>query len=191
VRGPRNLGRGGGFVESTEVMRPFMITAALWVSACGGQAAPPIPLPVGPLFDPLLWEAVDAAQDPFTDRPAEVTCPPGGYGAEASVFEVETRICSYVTVTQPLPAALPAGARLESVVWHLALISDAPAEAHVVLRVGTWDAFEARIPVPTPEAVYPVDWRIPEDVPAGTPVYFHVHNHGYNSYRLGPVEAKE
>ena len=173
-------------------LRRWGCIALLALTACGAEPGPsPRLLPEGPLLDPARWVAAPAEADPIEDRPAEVTCPAGGFGAEATVFEVETQICSYLTATQPLPAALPAGARLESVVWHLALVADPPAEAHVALRVGPHTLFDARIPTPTPEAVYPVAWTIPEDLPAGTPVYFHLHNHGYNSYRLGPVEAKQ
>lgn len=165
--------------------------------ACGGPegSAPDagprdVAVPEGELFDPGGWTAVSADADPFGDRPAEVACHVGGYGPEGLVFEVETDICGYVTATQALAAPIPAGAHLTSVVWHLALTNEAPATGHIALRVGEHLVFEARPQIPGPEAFYTIDWAVPEDLPAGTPAYFHVHNHGYNSYRLGPVEAK-
>lgn len=166
-------------------------------AACGGPVgeAPDggggsAPVPEGALFDPTRWAEASAAEDPFEDRPAAVDCGPGGFGLEAGVLEVETEICGYLTAAQPLPADLPAGAVVTSVVWHLQLVSDPPATGHVALQIGEHRLFEAHPAIPGPEMVYPVEWTVPEDLPAGTPAYFHVHNHGYNSWRLGPVEAK-
>lgn len=160
-------------------------------TCCGGTPAePPVDLPQGPIFDPGAWTLTSAQDDPFADRPDPVQCAVGGYGVEAGVFEVDTSFCGYLTAVQPLPVDLPAGARLKSLIWHLALLNDTPAQGHVALRLGEHLVFEARPPIPGPEAAYPVDWALPEALPAGTLTYFHIHNHGSNSWRLGPIEVK-
>lgn len=178
------------------MVRRRLAAGLLVLGACGGEPPPetdagtPAPIPEGPLLDPNAWTIVEAADDPFDDRPADVDCRVGGFGPEAGIFEVETDICPYLTAVQPLPADIPAGAKLTTVVWHLALFAEAPARGHVAVQVADTLVFETAPPIPGPEGVYPVEWIAPEPLPAGTPVYFHVHNHGYNSWRLGPFEAK-
>ena len=172
--------------------RASPLTAALaLVAACGGPASGPDPaaLPDGPILDPMAWRPAIAAEDPFEDRYADPGCSAGGYGVEGTIFEVETDLCAYLTATQPLPVDLPAGVTVETLVWHLALFATEPAQGHVALRIGEHMVFDQRVDIPGPEQVYPVTWTTPQDLPAGTQVYLHVHNHGYNSWRLGPTEV--
>ena len=171
-------------------MRAALALSCVALAACGGSAAEPPAVPTEPLVDPALWLPTTADNDPFDDRPDDPACSAGAYGVESGVFEVETSYCDYLTATQPLKVALEAGVQISTLVWHLALINETPAEGHVALQIGQHLVFEARPPIPGPERAYPVLWSLPEALPAGTPAYFHVHNHGYNSWRLGPVEAK-
>ncbi len=39
-------------------------------------------------------------------------------------------------------------------------------------------------PIPGPAGLEATRVPLPEDVPAGTPIFFHVRNHGQNSYEL-------
>ncbi len=138
---------------------------------------------------PEDWAPVDAEQDPFDDRPPDVDCPIHGAKAEDGIFEVETDICHYGTFAHPIAADLRAGDTIEATVWHLQLWAEQRAEGHVALMLGDRLLWEDRIPIPGREAVYPVEVTLEEEAPAGTPLYFHVHNHGANSWRLLEVEA--
>ncbi len=145
----------------------------------------------GPLVDPTLWVEATAGEDPFDDRPAEVDCNPGGYAVELdTIFEVETDACPYGTFTQPLLRDVGPGATVELLGWHLDLFADPPGEAHYVVRIGGIVLFEARPEVPSEEEIWDlaIDWPGEERVAAGEPAFFHVHNHGTNSWRLGAVE---
>lgn len=142
----------------------------------------------GPLVTVESWRVVGADEDPFSDRPEAFRCSTGGHGPEGDVYEVETDKCQYVTAVQPSLDAVGAGQRVSSLMWHQTLDAESDAEAHVAFRIGPHLVWEERIPIPFPPESYVFDWVAPEDVPRGTPVYLHVHNHGANSYRFGSTE---
>ncbi|MEZ4436231.1 MAG: hypothetical protein R3F65_27860 [bacterium] len=135
------------------------------------------------------WAPVGAGADPFADRPDAVSCPAHGYRPEVTLFEVQTDVCRYATFAQAVPVALRAGDVLRTTVWHLNLWAGEPAEAHLALRIGDVALWEVFVAIPSREAAYPIEVALPVDVAAGTPLYFHLHNHGANSYRLLAVEA--
>lgn len=141
------------------------------------------------LATPDDWVAVTADDDPFDDRPADVQCPPHGSSAEDGRFEVETDVCRYGTFAHPLPVALRPGDTVEATVWHLELWAPERSEGHAALRLGDHLLWERRVPIPGQEAIYPIAVTVDFSVAAGTPLYFHVHNHGANSWRLLDVQA--
>ncbi len=150
---------------------------------------PPTTDPVA-LVDHTLWGLTSDADDPFGDRPADPSCEASGRRVEGDAFEVNTLLCPYLTATQPLKQAIPAGHEVELVIWHLVLVADMPAEAHVEVRIGEHVLFDKSIPIPNREAVYQKIWTAPEAIAEGTPMYFHLHNHGYNDWKLGRVLAR-
>lgn len=194
----RNLGAARGFCPG---MRRVMMVAVAALVGCGGEDADEVPdvsvdaavaeswageVVLAPIEG---WQPVAAADDPFDDRPGEVVCPEHGYGTEVTLFEVETEVCHYATFAQPTPVALRAGDIVRTTAWHLTLWAPEPAEAHVAFRLGDGPEWARRIAIPSAEAAYAIELVVDADVPAGTPLYFHVHNHGVNSYRLLEVEA--
>lgn len=175
---PTDRIRGGGFGLAPCVLGVVLL-------GCGsGAEAPSEP---GPLIDPTQWTVVAAPDDPFSDRPERFPCT-GGFQVEGEVYEVETDKCAYLTASQPSLRSVRAGDRVETLMWHQLLVADVPAEAHMAVRLGPHVIAEARLALPFPPELYEVEWTTPEPVPAGTPVYIHVHNHGSNSYRFGSVE---
>lgn len=168
-----------------------ILVLGLSVIRCGGAPSDgPSTVETAPaaLLDNSAWREVDAAEDPFDDRPASVLCGAGGFGAEADTFEVETERCHYLTAVQPTLAAVEVGDVVSIPVWHLDLWAEAPAEGHVALMIGDDVVVDLAVPIPAEAAAYTIEHTVTKAAPAGTPVYFHVHNHGYNSWRLGPVD---
>jgi len=140
------------------------------------------------LVDLSLFEPVAEEDDPFVShRPDEVNCETG-YALEIGVFEVETDKCNYGTFAQPMKVELDSTDQVRLVIWHLALWAAEPAEAHVAIQIGEHLIWEAFSPIPGAEEIWDVTLELESSIPAGTPVYFHVHNHGYNSWRLGLIE---
>ena len=142
------------------------------------------------LVDPEAWIEVSARLDPFQDRPALTRCSPLGYGEENDTFEVNTLDCAYGTFRQPILHDVPAGTEILVIYWFLELWSvDADAEGHVALALDDGLLLEEHIPIPGGPETRKLTVEAPRDLAEGEWLYFHVHNHGYNSWSLGYVQA--
>jgi hypothetical protein len=76
------------------------------------------------------------------------------------------------------------------VAWHLPLFSpDGDAEGHLEVRAGEQVLLDYRTPIPAEERALSEYVQTPEDIEAGTPIWFHVHNHGDNAWRLLEVSG--
>lgn len=126
-----------------------------------------------------------ADADPFPDRPADFPCVPEGLHFEElagePVYSVNTGACAYTTAVAPLTAALSAGDTIEARVWHFALVGPS-SEAHVSVRLGDTAVLDERIAIPGESGMSVASFIVDGPVAAGTPVYFHLHNHGSNSW---------
>ena len=142
------------------------------------------------LIEHARFALTDAAGDPFDDRPATpAVCQEWAYLAEDSggsrVFSIQTAGCPYATFMQPTLVDVYEGEFLDARLWHFRLTALDPAEAHVAVALGAEGlGVDTRLPMPSDSGVLGNTWRAPRDYPAGTPVYFHVHNHGDNEYQL-------
>ncbi len=140
------------------------------------------------LIDLERFELMAAPDDPFDDRPGNPEpCASRAYLTEdlggERVFSVYTELCSYATFMQPTVVPVRRGEFLNLRLWHFALLAPEAAEAHLVVGIdGTGGALDERIAIPAESALMRKSWQAPQDYPAGTPVYFHVHNHGDNEY---------
>ena len=145
------------------------------------------------LVDHGAWVQADAASDPWDDRPDVWTCPPIGTRVEVdqgeAVLEVETGLCSYFTASQVSLVPVQAGDRVDVPVAYAALTAPGPAEGHVALLLGDEVVAEVFVPIPSPAGRAPLSWVATQDVPEGTPVWLHVHNHGANTWNVGPVRS--
>jgi hypothetical protein len=149
-----------------------------------------------PLVDNTAWAPVAAADDPLVDhRPARVECGVAGAYVEDGLYEVDTNACNYLARAQPSLVALQAGDRLVIAAYHDTLVSEEAGQAHLALLLGPYAAWQKFVPIPaSPGIVDATPWQdevvIDFDVPAGTPVGLHLHNHGYNTWTLLEVEAR-
>lgn len=144
-----------------------------------------------PLVSPMLWQPVAEPDDPLAaHRPAQVSCPLGSWLYEAQGLEVDTSQCNYGMFSQPSQVAIVPGARFVASLYHFDLIAEAPATAHVALLVGDELIWEQDIAIPGKANAYAIDLTLDFTAPAGTPVYFHLHNHGQNTWTLGDIEVE-
>lgn len=159
------------------------------------------------------WEPVDG-EDPYAaDVPDAVDCTSRAFsfatdGLQKSVHNPQglvptfsTSSCDYATVTQPTLRAIEPGEKLLAAVFHTRLLATERAEATISVRVGDQALLDERIAI---DVAAPADdcptaatdgychasgrpsgtWTATQTIPAGTPLYFHVHNHGDNEYWL-------
>ena len=143
----------------------------------------------GSLIDHLSWTPVEVGDDPFAaHRPEIVNCPDWARQLEGDVFEIETDDCNYASLTQPILRPLRAGERVDMVYWRMWLWAPEVALAHVAVTISYWTLFEDHIEVPGPEGSYVTQITVPHDIQASTPITFHLHNHGVNSWRLLSID---
>ena len=139
------------------------------------------------IVDHDLWRRVELADDPFQDGGAVANCDRPSYFPTVFVgefaFEIETGGCNYMTFVQPSRQTIRVGELVKARLWHFELIANGAAEAHIALRIGEL-AWEITHPIPTGSGLDAPKWRAEREVPEGTPIYFHVDNHGANDWVL-------
>ncbi len=144
-----------------------------------------------PLTLATAWSPVPAPTDPLAShRPADVNCPLGGWLFEPQGLEIYTLLCNYAMFEQPARAAVVPGARIVASLYHFDLVAEEPATAHVALMVGASVVWEQEIAIPGKANAYAIEVPANFAADAGTPVYFHLHNHGQNTWTLGAIEVE-
>ncbi|MFO0748946.1 MAG: hypothetical protein U1F43_25260 [Myxococcota bacterium] len=140
------------------------------------------------LVDHDLWRLATPEEDPWAEfRPADITCPDRSRQPEdfAGVYAygVLTDGCQYTTVVQETTADACAGETFYVWIWNFALTGPEGASAHLGVKVGDvlWQAERA---IPSTAALATDRIVLAHDIPKGTPIYYHVRNHGSNSYEL-------
>lgn len=95
-------------------------------------------------------------------------------------------LCNWLTLEQPSLRDIRAGDRVEVRTFHFTLTAPLGGEARLSFVVGDELAFDERIPIePSRGSQFLSDiWIAPKDYPRGTPLLFHVDNHGTNEYLL-------
>jgi hypothetical protein len=138
------------------------------------------------LVDSSAWQVMSAADDPFADRPEDAACPDGAYMpeylSEEPVFSVDTGGCTYLTARQRSLRHVVAGEKLVLRVWHFALHAGESATAHVAVRIDERTLLDTTVPIPAAGGLLNVEEVAPESITEGAAVYFHLHNHGDNSW---------
>jgi len=158
----------------------------LLLAACGTDGTVELPTPV--VTEATGWSAAPVEADPLPDhRPVDDGCPDGSWGPEGATLEVETGLCHYAWLEQPLPRAVPLGAVLTADLWHTGLDAAEPAEAHVALLLGDRVVWEAWAAIPSDPTLWEIAVVVDEPLLAGELVGLHLHNHGDNAWTLGPV----
>lgn len=150
--------------------------------ACRPQRAP------AALVKPEAWVWTEASEDPSGDRPASVSCDEDAWYPEAIGLDeslaVDTLDCDYLAVHQPLLADVLEGDGLFVRLWHYELSAPEPTSAHWALHVGDALLYEETLDIPAESGMSAPEWTAERDYAAGEAVYFHLHNHGANSYNL-------
>jgi hypothetical protein len=175
-------------------MRLQAPTWALLLGACAsdgaddGEHAPGRRDPVA-LLDAEALAPVGAEDDPLAShRPAEVQCPEGAYFSEDGALEVQTGYCNYAALSAPLPSELHPGDELRIVLLHDLLVFDEAAQGHVALLVGDEVVWEKVVAIPAEATVFDERVTVSKAAAAGTPWMLHLHNHGYNAWKLLELE---
>lgn len=137
------------------------------------------------------WTAVARDEDPFvTDLDAAPECVGDGFRLEPQWLEIDTAECNWVTLEAVARVAVERGQALRVTVSHFDLNAPAASEGVAELTLGGCDAWSKRVAIPSPAAVYTETFASPCEVAARSRVYFHLHNHGQNTWQLQDVSAE-
>lgn len=143
-----------------------------------------------PLVAMDAFELVDPADDPFSppaDAPLctgdEVRSEPFGDGPVA--LDVDTsNACGWATVRQPSRVALEPADRVRPRVFYFSQQTFPASQAELRLRIGDDDVWTLRVPIPTDADVEAPELEPQLHAAEGTPVWFHIGNHGANGWSL-------
>jgi hypothetical protein len=145
------------------------------------------------LVDHSRWTPLGPEKDPFADRPPDSVCAPEAVGvellAEELAYGVDTGGCSYLTARQVTLHDVAAGETVIVRLWHFALDAPSAGEAHAVVDVDGLRLMEERVPIPAAGGLIKAEVLLDRAVPSGSPVHFHLHNHGANSWALLEISA--
>jgi hypothetical protein len=100
-------------------------------------------------------------------------------------------LCNWLTLEQPSLRAIRAGDRVEVRTYHFPLNAPAPGEARMSFVIGEELAFDEAVLIPSQSQFLSSTWTATRDYPAGTPLLWHVDNHGTNEYLLIEVNVLE
>jgi len=141
----------------------------------------------GLVTNPFDWEVVPTTEDPFAPE-APITCEPEAHGPEEItgvwVYSVDTEACSWLTVRQRTMLALQPGDRLRAGVFHFALTAPTDATAHVGLAWSDEVFVTVDEPIPSAGRLVTLEYTAERAHPAGEELFFHIDNHGANSWHL-------
>jgi hypothetical protein len=140
------------------------------------------------------WELVPENEDIFLPmRPADWFCDPTGFRFEIlsgqPSVEIRSELCNYLTIRQPIREAVRQGDELYIGLWHFQLTIPTGALVYMAVSANGCILWEAERRIPTSAALLEARFPAPFPMPDGTPIYFHVQNHGANTYHLLEISA--
>jgi hypothetical protein len=159
----------------------FILALMLYQMGCSTE--PPEP---EMLVNHELWVETDPSDDPFSDRPEKIDCNPLAYGHEfigEHSFEVETQNCDYITARQPSLTDVEVGDELKFRLWHNALVGP-EGESHISVMLVDTVLWDLHLAIPGESGLLSDVFISEVDAPAGSDIFFHLHNHGANTYNF-------
>lgn len=165
--------------------------AVLWLSACENGSASP-----HALVAHNLWAFVEAKNDPFAahHRTDDIPCQEADVRIESTgqetALEIRTGPCNWLTVMQPSRVAIHAEDALDIRIWHQELQAPVATHATLAVQLGTATIWSHRQAIPSASGLISHGPSISDAYPQGTPLYFHLRNHGINSWSLIAIEKR-
>jgi hypothetical protein len=149
------------------------------------------------LVDNRLWVRVTGNDDPWDGTKSDDVdaCEEPDLSVEelddGPWFDMTTKGCAYLTVHQKLKHDVPKDALLTLRIWHYK-ITVWEGTFHLAYQIGTEPPpeWEVQKEVPAESGLIYEQWHASRDYLAGDDVYFHLANHGDNSWSLIEFSAE-
>ena len=164
-----------------------------WTTALSGCSHDPEPASekANETFQTLVplegWTSVARTGDPFVTDPEQApACVGPGFRLETDFdqLEFDTGLCNWTTLTGSALFDVAADQELQLEFSHYNLDAAAPTTAELRLAFPDCDVWEKQIAIPGAAAVYEEQFASPCALRAGESVFFHLHNHGQNTYQV-------
>ncbi len=169
------------------ILQTLSVFLLLQGSACGGEELEHTQGPAALILN-QAWTLDTAEQASLQEHaPEELQCPPGAIIVTADdVLDIDTGQCNYIALVQPAQTSAPPGSNLLLQGAHLTLFNPQQdgERGHVALSVGPHLVWERHFPIPALAQAWEAHIPLPEGIQAGTPIRFHLHNHGANEWKL-------
>jgi len=93
-------------------------------------------------------------------------------------------LCNWITLEQLSLRAIHTGDQVEVRTFHAELTAPVPGEARMTFVIGDEIVHDYETLIPSGSSFPSTTWTADKDYPAGTPLLWHVNNHGSNEYML-------
>ena len=143
----------------------------------------------GPLVQTFGWLTTELEQDPFNVFWSDqIICGEDEHGVESLAdiwtYSIQTGDCNWLTIEQPSLRAVHEGDIVRAEVWHFLLSAPEPAMARVGMATDDGIITDIMVPIPQPAGLVELEFRAQTSIAKDTPIYFHISNHGTNSWHL-------
>ncbi len=141
------------------------------------------------LADNAAWVLETASTDPFPLASDGVRCDEEAVLVEEVAlglwYDIQTDHCDHATIHQTTLVDLNVGDTLLVWIWHYAMDHEG-GDFHSKLSFGDPSSviWETSLPVPAISGLIYEEMTVTEPWPAGTSIWFHLSNHGVNTWSL-------
>jgi hypothetical protein len=190
---PRPRGVFAPLICAVFAAAPFAPGCAASGDGEGAPApSPPDAAPVS-LAHADLWRAAGVDEDPAAEGRAPASpCGERDWRVEGEAVEVSTGACGYLALAQPLLHDVAAGDAIVVRAWWATLDAPAPATGRLALFLGAEPLWQELVPIPGRPDAREARVTSPVAAKAGTPLVFHLSNHGSNAWSLAePLLIKQ
>lgn len=144
------------------------------------------------LIDIPSWSMIDLETDILkSHQPEDIECAVSAFTIEIEQLEIQTDYCNYAAIEFETQKEIKAGTVLEALVLHTGLWALEEAEAHFAFYIDEELFWEEFSPIPADTEFFFHEAAVQRDIPQGASVYFHLHNHGANNWKLGYFKEVE
>ena len=148
----------------------------------------------GSFINNYAWVSTELQQDPFNLYWSDhVRCGDDDHGlellADIWAYSIQTGNCNWLTIEQPTLSAIQKGDVVRAEIWHFFLSALEPASARVALATKDGILAETTEPIPQPARLMELEFRAETSIEKNTPIYFHISNHGTNSWHLLDIQV--
>jgi len=162
---------------------------SLALAACSdASGVEPVQRVSSPLTVAENWALAPTEGDPFGQYvDGRIPCSPFDLRREASWLEVSTVSCNYASLLHQFSEDVPAGSVIRGQVAWATLASLAPAVGTLAFATADGVLWSHDVDIPGQADIVDVQFVLSQAALAGSGLYFHVRNHGYNTWQLGPL----